>query len=106
LSLELVKTRDILGSAREPFGFSGTLVGFAAETSDLESYARGKLVKKRCDLVVANDVSKPGIGFDAERNEVILVFPDRTVPLPQASKHDLGHQLVQAIIELHAERIS
>jgi len=102
LTLELVRTPDILGSARQPIGFTGTLVGFAAETEDLEANARAKLVRKDCDLVIANDVSKPGIGFEADRNEVILVYPDHTESLPPASKHDLAHQLAQAILELHA----
>ena len=101
LTLELVKTPDILGSARTPLGFTGTLIGFAAETENLESNARDKLTRKHCDLIVANDVSKPGIGFDSDQNEVLLVYPDHSEPLPPASKHDLAHQLVQAILELH-----
>jgi phosphopantothenoylcysteine synthetase/decarboxylase len=101
LTLELVKTPDILGSARQPFGFTGTLVGFAAETENLEANARDKLTRKGCDLIIANDVSKPGIGFDSDHNQVILVYPDHHETLPQASKHDLAHQLVQAILELH-----
>jgi phosphopantothenoylcysteine synthetase/decarboxylase len=101
LTLELVKTPDILGSARAPFGFTGTLVGFAAETENLEANAREKLTRKRCDLIVANDVSKPGIGFDSDQNEILLVYPDHSEALPQASKHDLAHQLVQAILELY-----
>jgi phosphopantothenoylcysteine synthetase/decarboxylase len=104
LTLELVKTPDILGSAREGMGFSGTLVGFAAETGNLLANAREKLTRKGCDLIVANDVSKPGIGFDSNHNEVTLVYPDRDEPLPRASKHDLAHQLVQAILELHFPR--
>lgn len=100
LTLELVKTPDILGSARSPMGFMGTLVGFAAETGNLETNAREKLTRKGCDLIIANDVSKPGIGFDSDHNEVILVFPDHTEKLPIATKHDLAHQLVQAILEL------
>ncbi len=101
LTLELVKTPDILGSARPVFGFTGTLVGFAAETENLEANARGKLTRKGCDLVVANDVSKPGIGFDSNQNEVLLVYPNHNEALPLASKHDLAHQLVQAILALH-----
>ncbi|MDP3849596.1 MAG: phosphopantothenoylcysteine decarboxylase [Luteolibacter sp.] len=101
LTLELVKTPDILGTARSSFGFDGTLVGFAAETENLEANARAKLTRKGCDLVIANDVSKPGIGFDSNHNEVMLVYPERTEFLPLASKHDLAHQLVQAILELH-----
>ena len=101
LTLELVKTPDILGSARQSFGFAGTLVGFAAETENLEVNARAKLTRKDCDLVIANDVSKPGSGFDSNHNEVLLVYPDRHEPLPQASKHELAHKLVQAILEVH-----
>lgn len=101
LTLELVKTPDILGSAREPFGFTGTLVGFAAETGNLEANAREKLTRKSCDLVIANDVSQPGIGFDSNDNQVILVYPDHTASLPLTSKHELARQLLQAILELH-----
>jgi phosphopantothenoylcysteine decarboxylase/phosphopantothenate--cysteine ligase len=101
LTLELVKTPDILGSARGPFGFSGTLVGFAAETGNLITNAREKLSRKGCDLVVANDVSTPGIGFDSNDNKVTLVYPGHSEDLPLASKHELAHQLVQAILELH-----
>lgn len=101
LTLELVKTPDILGSARAPFGFTGTLVGFAAETGNLVANARDKLTRKGCDLVVANDVSQPGIGFDSNDNKVSLVYPDHVEDLPLASKHELAHQLVQAILELH-----
>lgn len=97
LTLELVRTADILGSARKVFGFDGTLVGFAAETENLEANAREKLVSKHCDLVIANDVSQPGIGFDSDQNQVLLVYPDRTDSLPLASKHELSMQLVDAI---------
>ena len=51
--LELERTADILGSMRAEFGFRGILVGFAAETHDVENYARGKLERKRCDMIVA-----------------------------------------------------
>jgi len=101
LTLELVRTADILGSARQPFGFAGTLVGFAAETENLEANARDKLLRKQCDLVIGNDVSLPGIGFDSDDNQVLLVYPDHTESLPRASKHALSLQLVDAIVALH-----
>jgi len=104
LTLELVRTRDILGSARRSFGFAGTLVGFAAETENLVANARRKLVGKECDLIIANDVSKPGIGFDSNQNEVTLVYPGHEETLPLAGKHELAHQLVQTILELHHSR--
>jgi len=101
-TLELQRTRDILGSARAELGFSGTLVGFAAETEDLEANARDKLTRKHCDLIIANDVSKPGIGFGSDRNEVLLVYPEYNEALPPASKHTLAHHLTSAILTLHA----
>ena len=103
MNLELVRTPDILGAARVPLGFAGTLVGFAAETQNLATNARDKLTRKGCDLIIANDVSKPDSGFDSDHNEVILVYPNHTIPLPRATTHALAHQLVHAILELHAE---
>ncbi len=101
LTLELVRTPDILGAARLEFGFAGTLVGFAAETENLEANARDKLTRKGCNLIIANDVSKPAFGFDSDRNEVLLVYPDHHEALPANSKHALAHHLVTAIVELH-----
>lgn len=104
LIIELVKTSDILGSAREKFGFSGTLVGFAAETENLEQNARKKLIEKKCDLVIGNDVSTPEHGFDSDRNEVLLVYPDRTESLSSAPKTEIAHELVDAILEIHRQK--
>jgi phosphopantothenoylcysteine decarboxylase/phosphopantothenate--cysteine ligase len=103
LTLELVRTPDILGGVRAN-GFAGTLVGFAAETENLEANAREKLAKKGCDLVIANDVSQPGIGFDSDRNEVLMVYPDRTEALPADEKEHLAIHLVEAILALAADR--
>ena len=104
LTLELVRTADILGSVRGGFGFTGTLVGFAAETRDLEANAKEKLKRKGCDLVIANDVSKPGIGFDSDRNEVLLVFPEHVEALPEDEKHHLAPRIVREIERIAAER--
>ena len=104
MTLELVRTPDILASARSQFNFPGTLVGFAAETENVEENARGKLKRKNCDLIVANDVSRKDIGFDSSENEVTLVYPDRTAPLPKDSKEHLAHHLIELIEELHRER--
>ncbi|MCW1884734.1 phosphopantothenoylcysteine decarboxylase [Luteolibacter flavescens] len=104
LTLELVRTPDILGSVRGDFGFTGTLVGFAAETENLLENARAKLARKGCDLVIANDVSKPGIGFDSDRNELLLVFPQHVEALPEDEKHHLAPRIVREIERLMAER--
>lgn len=95
LTMEFVKTRDILGSVRGEMGFGGYLIGFAAETENLEVNAREKLERKGCSLIVGNDVSRSDIGFDSEANEVLLVFPDRTENFAKASKYELGMRLIQ-----------
>ncbi|MFG6159035.1 bifunctional phosphopantothenoylcysteine decarboxylase/phosphopantothenate--cysteine ligase CoaBC [Halomonas sp. 1390] len=75
LTLRLVKNPDIIAAvaalADRPF-----VVGFAAETRDLEAYARDKLTRKGLDLIVANDVSDPGIGFGTDHNAALLLWRD------------------------------
>jgi len=100
MTLELVRNPDILGSTRSKFDFQGVLVGFAAETENLEENARGKLERKGCDLVIANDVSRQDIGFDSNDNEVLLVYKDRTEPLEKHSKDHLGHVIFDKAVEL------
>jgi phosphopantothenoylcysteine decarboxylase/phosphopantothenate--cysteine ligase len=92
LTIELVPTVDILaelGRTRAPSG--PLLVGFAAETTDVEAYARQKLIAKRCDVIIANDVTEPGSGFGTETNRVTLFIATagqdpRVQPLPQLTK--------------------
>ncbi len=101
LTLTLVKNPDILGSARSVFGFTGILVGFAAETTDLARQAAEKLERKQCDLLVANDVSRADIAFDRDVNEVTLFFRDGTrEELPLASKHEIARSLIARIESL------
>ncbi len=103
LTLQLEPTVDILGSVRGTMNFPGTLVGFAAETENLAENARGKLDRKGCDLVVANDVSRRDIGFDSGDNEVLLVFRDgRQQALPLQSKRELADELVKVIRSIAA----
>ncbi len=100
LTLELVRNPDVLGSARREFAFTGLLVGFAAETENLEANARDKLTRKGCDLIIANDVSRPDIGFDSNDNEVLLVHPDHAVTLPKADKEHLAFHILEAVLDL------
>ncbi len=95
LTIELERTPDILGSMRDVFQFKGTLVGFAAETQNVISYAREKLVKKGCDFIVANDVSQAGIGFDSRDNEVTLVYADSEELLPLDSKEQIAMRIIE-----------
>jgi phosphopantothenoylcysteine decarboxylase/phosphopantothenate--cysteine ligase len=71
-SLELIPTRDILRSLLQDRQF--LVVGFAAETENVQSNAEKKLREKNCDIVVANDVSAPNSGMESDENEVTLFF--------------------------------
>lgn len=107
LVLRLVRTPDILGSARRVFGFDGVLVGFAAETTDLIAHAQGKCLRKHCDLIVANDVSQPGIGFDSSDNAVTLCFADGTVqPIACAPKSAIAREIIAVVQRLQKHRDS
>lgn len=101
LTLTLVKNPDILGSTRSVFGFQGLLVGFAAETEKLVEHATDKLRRKGCDLLVANDVSRPDIAFDRDENEVELFYRDgRHETLTRASKATIAEALVERVENL------
>lgn len=95
LTLELKRTPDILGSVRRDFGWHGFLAGFAAETDHVLDHAMAKLQSKDCDLIVANDVSLPGAGFDSTNNAATLLFKTGEVrPLPLMTKAELAQIIV------------
>jgi len=105
LTLVLEKTKDILGNARGEMGYEGLLVGFAAETHDLEKHALSKLASKKCDLVAANDVSNPETGFDSPDNELQLFFSDgHKEILERQPKSVLGEKLIEIIEKLNEAR--
>jgi len=101
LTLQLIKNPDILGSCRERFHFTGTLIGFAAETDNLEANARLKLERKSCDLIIANDVSRADIGFDSDKNELLIVYKDKTELIQKADKSHLAHIILDLATTLH-----
>lgn len=71
------------------------VVGFAAETDHVEAHAREKLIRKRCDYLVANQVGQPGAGFASDTNEVTLLASNGSrEPLGPASKTELAHALI------------
>lgn len=99
LSVSLERTPDILSAVGTQKG-GRLLVGFAAETRDLLSYAREKLRKKNLDMIVANDLMKPGAGFQVDTNMVTLLHRDgRVEELPQMSKEDVAGAILDRIVE-------
>ncbi|MCS6914263.1 MAG: bifunctional phosphopantothenoylcysteine decarboxylase/phosphopantothenate--cysteine ligase CoaBC [Myxococcales bacterium] len=105
-TLQLVPTVDILAElGRRRRGRRPVLVGFAAETERLEEHAADKLVRKGCDLIVANDISEPGSGFGTDTNRVTLVGwgPDGApswTRLPQLSKREVAHRVLDRVAAL------
>jgi phosphopantothenoylcysteine decarboxylase/phosphopantothenate--cysteine ligase len=96
LSLDLERTPDILGElgARRGARQHPVLIGFAAQTGDPVPAAREKRQSKRVDLIVANDVTAPGAGFDGATNQVTMVGADRIEALPLMSKADVAKAIL------------
>jgi len=98
-ALRLTATEDILGSlVRSAQRSKKVVVGFAAETSDVASNAFRKLKEKKLDLIVVNDVSHEGVGFDSDLNQVVII--DRagaTVESPKASKREISRLILDRV---------
>ncbi len=96
LSLTLVRTADILAevAALQPRPF---VVGFAAETDNVEGYARGKLERKRLDMIAANRVGADGCGFDAEDNALSVYWPGGGAEIARAPKARVAEQLLALV---------
>ena len=104
LTIHLERTPDILAELGSRRGEAGVpvLVGFAAQAGPAEEAAARKLRDKRVDLVVANDVTAPGAGFDVDTNRVSLVSQDSVVPLPLMTKADVAVQVLDRVERLLA----
>lgn len=100
-TLQLTRTRDILADlgARRKDG-RPVLVGFAAQTGDPVPAAKQKLASKQVDLIVANDVSKPGSGFDVGTNEVVLVDASGDEALPLMTKDAVASAILDRVTRL------
>ena len=101
ISLDLEKNVDILDYVSNHNSLRPKLVvGFAAETNDLETYANKKLSEKNCDWIVANDVSNKSIGFDSDFNEVSIFYKNKKIDkLNYKSKSEISDELVEKIID-------
>jgi phosphopantothenoylcysteine decarboxylase / phosphopantothenate---cysteine ligase len=103
MTLELEPTTDILAEVGTKKA-GRIVIGFAAETNDALANARKKLESKSLDAIVLNDVSKPGIGFDSERNAVTILTHTGAETVPETSKWEVAHRVLDAVVKLKAER--
>ncbi len=103
MTLELEATPDILKelSARKT---SQILAGFAAETENVLENARQKLLAKNLDLIVVNDVSREGVGFDSDRNAVTIITRDDVVEVPETTKWEVAQRVLDQIVRLRQQR--
>ena len=99
LVVELVRTPDILAEVAAQTQSLKLVVGFAAETHDIEKYARGKLVDKRLDLVIANQVGQATGGFERDDNAATAYWQDGEQAFPATSKTELAEQLLALIAQ-------
>ncbi len=101
----LEPTPDILAALGASKKGHQTLVGFAAETSDLVDNARGKLARKNLDLIVANDVSAEGVGFSHNTNAVTIIGADGSLQeVPLASKHTVAMAVLDSVVRVRSAR--
>ncbi len=106
LTLRLVENPDVaraVGEIRKP---GQILVGFAAETDHLMENARAKMDKKNLDMIVANDVTKPGAGFNVDTNIATLITREEMLECPLQSKRALADQILDRVMELRKGKIS
>jgi phosphopantothenoylcysteine decarboxylase/phosphopantothenate--cysteine ligase len=105
MTLELEPTADILKDISLKKG-TQILVGFAAETENVLENARQKLVSKNLDAIVVNDVSREGVGFDTDRNAVTIITRDDVVEVPETTKLEVAHRVLDQVARLRQPRNS
>jgi phosphopantothenoylcysteine decarboxylase / phosphopantothenate---cysteine ligase len=105
LTLELKKTPDILSDVSRRRTDGLLVVGFAAETNDVVTYAKIKMGKKRLDMVVANDVTKEGAGFDTDTNvATIITRTGEEIDLPKMPKRELADRVLDEVVRLRNQK--
>ena len=96
LEINLEKNRDILSEVAEQFS-SAYIVGFAAETSDVNSNAKKKLDSKNLNMIISNDVSDTSIGFDSDENEVHVITSNETIFIKKDKKIRIAREILNII---------
>ena len=100
MTINMVKNPDIVATVANMTEQRPFTVGFAAETNDVETYARGKLMKKNLDMICANDVSVEGQGFNSNDNAITLFWPEGEQALALESKEALSFRILEKMHEL------
>ncbi|MAW92727.1 MAG: bifunctional phosphopantothenoylcysteine decarboxylase/phosphopantothenate--cysteine ligase CoaBC [Acidimicrobiaceae bacterium] len=104
-NLEIEPTHDFLIDLGKGKSSNQIIVGFAAETEELEKNAKEKLERKNLDLIVANDVTAPGTGFGYDTNEVLLITGQEKTNVPLASKRVVADKILDAVLGLRESKV-
>ena len=103
MTFTLVENPDVAATLGKAKRSGQVFVGFAAETNDVLAHARDKLARKNLDMIVANDVTRPGAGFDVDTNIVTLITTDGQEALPMMSKAEVAQRILDRALALRRE---
>ncbi len=103
MTFTLVENPDVAATLGKAKRSGQVFVGFAAETNDVLAHARDKLARKNLDMIVANDVTRPGAGFDVDTNIVTLITKDGQEALPMMSKAEVAQRILDRALTLRRE---
>lgn len=103
MTFTLVENPDVAATLGKAKRNGQVFVGFAAETNDVLAHARDKLARKNLDMIVANDVTRPGAGFDVDTNIVTLITKDGQEALPMMSKAEVAQRILDRALALRRE---
>ena len=103
MTFTLVENPDVAATLGKAKRSGQVFVGFAAETNDVLAHAKDKLTRKNLDMIVANDVTRPGAGFDVDTNIVTLITKDRQEALPMMSKAEVAQRILDRALALRRE---
>ena len=106
--LELERTPDILSEVALNKKTGQLMVGFAAETDDVKNNARKKLSQKNLDMIVANDVSREGSGFESDNNAATILVRDNAISIevPLSSKPEVANRILDEVVKLRQRTTS
>lgn len=104
LTVEFEPTEDILAAVAARRKPETLVIGFAAETDNWLANGRDKLLRKNADAIVLNDVSRPGIGFDSDRNAATFLTRQTAIEMPEMSKRELANRILDEALALRRPR--
>ena len=103
--LEMVENPDVAATLGKNKREDQVFVGFAAETQHVAEHAKGKLLKKNLDMIVANDVTAPGAGFDVDTNIVTFMTQEETVQLPLLLKDEVADRILDRVLSIRKKKL-